>query len=330
MKKSKKCLSMILATALSATPFFTNSSNAQDLEQKVNQESQEDIVKKRENRIRNYIATALRAVDGQYDITKNWYNGSLEELMKEIFLIRSVFTYDVCELGKNGRQFEVTSEESIGSGVLINNDDKMTLATCNHVIEPEIPFDKIENLTNQPCTIILKSAEYRIPLFEYDVTMSLPFTEPITKRLVFEIPFEIIGADQNNDVAIISELPGGRQFTKEFRPTRTWGNIDELKPGHFVYEIGHPYVFAKIVTEGYIASMGDPWIDYDDHKFWIDTTTNPGNSGGAVYALRDGQPELIGLTATKSPDSGLGGIIKIDKVRNLLDKIGKSEFYKKK
>ncbi|MBS3112913.1 trypsin-like peptidase domain-containing protein [Candidatus Woesearchaeota archaeon] len=321
----KRGLSAMLATSLSVTGLGIPCINAQDLESIIKQKE----ISQEQTKIKNYIKTQMRGFDRKYDKNNNWYNGSLEDLMSQTHKIRSVHTFEVTELIPEGRIFDV-STESIGSAILIDNKDKMTLATCQHVIDAQPPTNIIKSMTFNPYNVRLKNSEFSLEIMEIYMKMQLPGLADIEEIVSFKAPLKLLGEHKASDVAIIEELPGFRAFTSKFHPNMYWGNTSELEPGDYVMAVGHPYNFAKMITQGIVASTGNPFIPTDDHFFNVDMTTNIGQSGGPVYALRDGQPELIGITSFTTMDRGIGGIIKVEEIKKLLDQIDKSEYYKNK
>ncbi|MBW3003934.1 S1C family serine protease, partial [Candidatus Woesearchaeota archaeon] len=90
------------------------------------------------------------------------------------------------------------------------------------------------------------------------------------------------------------------------------GSSSELEPGDFLYVVGFPYEFRRQLTHGRISSSYGVISSAD---------VNPGNSGGPAYALRDGKPELVGLTQT-TRRCGISGFIPVDAVKRFLSSIG--------
>ncbi len=97
---------------------------------------------------------------------------------------------------------------------------------------------------------------------------------------------------------VLFELPTGA-LGKQY-PVKI-GKSDELKPGHFLYLVGSPSNIAMLVRNGIVeATRVDdiktvlPKVNPDD-AFALSGGIYPGDSGGPVFAVRDGQLELVGI-----------------------------------
>ena len=77
------------------------------------------------------------------------------------------------------------------------------------------------------------------------------------------------------------------------------GNADELQRQNLVYVIGWPLGLLENVTQGHITSVDDSRLVREDPEtaFISDAAISPGNSGGGIYAVRDGKLELVGITS---------------------------------
>jgi S1-C subfamily serine protease len=116
---------------------------------------------------------------------------------------------------------------------------------------------------------------------------------------------KIVGADPENDLAVLQFNPKGKTLT-----TVTFGNSDALKVGMKVLAIGNPFGLDRTLTTGIVSGLARPL--QTEQGFMIretiqtDAAINPGNSGGA---LLNSHSELIGInTAIKSPSGGSAGV----------------------
>ena len=77
------------------------------------------------------------------------------------------------------------------------------------------------------------------------------------------------------------------------------GNSKELQTQNLVYVTGWPLGLIKNVTQGHVTSVNDSALARDDPEadFIFDASISPGNSGGAIFAVRDGKFELVGITS---------------------------------
>lgn len=108
---------------------------------------------------------------------------------------------------------------------------------------------------------------------------------------------ELIGADKNDDIALLKILAD-----KEL-PFITFANSDNVKVGEWVLAVGNPYNLTSTVTAGIVSAKGR---DLDgngsiDSFIQTDAAVNPGNSGGALVNTRG---ELIGINTAISSATG--------------------------
>jgi len=115
----------------------------------------------------------------------------------------------------------------------------------------------------------------------------------------------IVGADPENDLAVLKFNPRGRALT-----TLSFGNSNSLRVGMKVLAIGNPFGLDRTLTTGIVSGLARPL--QTEQGFMIretiqtDAAINPGNSGGA---LLNSHAELIGInTAIKSPSGGSAGV----------------------
>jgi len=116
---------------------------------------------------------------------------------------------------------------------------------------------------------------------------------------------EVIGTDQENDLAVVKIDPENKSLT-----TISFGDSSRLKVGQKVLAIGNPFAFERTLTTGIISGLGRPLKN--DKGIVIrdliqtDASINPGNSGGPLLNTRG---ELIGVnTMIYSPSGGSVGI----------------------
>ena len=150
-----------------------------------------------------------------------------------------------------------------GSGVIVSNDGY--IITNFHVIENA---NEIEITTNDNKTFIA----------------------------------EIIGSDENSDIAVL-KISGSNSF-----PYIRFANSDQTKIGEWVLAVGNPFNLTSTVTAGIISAKSRDLNDYDskNHSFiQTDAAVNSGNSGGALVNING---DLIGInTAIQSNNAGFIG-----------------------
>ena len=150
-----------------------------------------------------------------------------------------------------------------GSGVIVSNDGY--IITNYHVIENA---NEIEITTNDNKTFIA----------------------------------EIIGSDENSDIAVL-KISGSNSF-----PYIRFANSDQTKIGEWVLAVGNPFNLTSTVTAGIISAKSRDLNDYDSKNqsfIQTDAAVNSGNSGGALVNING---DLIGInTAIQSNNAGFIG-----------------------
>jgi S1-C subfamily serine protease len=116
---------------------------------------------------------------------------------------------------------------------------------------------------------------------------------------------EVIGKDQENDLAVVKFDPGNIELV-----TIPFGSSADLSVGQKVLAIGNPFAFERTLTTGIISGLGRPVIGANNFviqdMIQTDASINPGNSGGP---LLNTSGEMIGVnTMIYSPSGGSVGI----------------------
>lgn len=116
---------------------------------------------------------------------------------------------------------------------------------------------------------------------------------------------EVVGKDQENDLAVVKFDPDGSELV-----TIPFGTSSELKVGQKVLAIGNPFAFERTLTTGIISGLGRPVMATNSYiiqdMIQTDASINPGNSGGP---LLNAKGEMIGVnTMIYSPSGGSVGI----------------------
>jgi S1-C subfamily serine protease len=116
---------------------------------------------------------------------------------------------------------------------------------------------------------------------------------------------KLVGADQNNDIAIISiEAPRDSLIPIEL------GDSSALRVGMRVFAIGNPFGLERTMTTGIVSSLNRTLEVRGNRSIraiiQIDAAVNPGNSGGP---LLDSHGKLIGMnTAIASRNGQSAGV----------------------
>ena len=113
---------------------------------------------------------------------------------------------------------------------------------------------------------------------------------------------EIIGSDENSDIAVL-KISGNNSF-----PYIRFADSDQTKIGEWVLAVGNPFNLTSTVTAGIISAKSRDLNDYDSKNqsfIQTDAAVNSGNSGGALVNING---DLIGInTAIQSNNAGFIG-----------------------
>lgn len=116
-----------------------------------------------------------------------------------------------------------------------------------------------------------------------------------------EYPAKLIGADPDNDLAVI-------RISAQNLPFLPFANSNDALIGDVVFAIGNPFGVGETVTQGIISAINKNSVGINNYENFIqtDTSINPGNSGGALIDTRGA---IVGInTAIISQSGGNVGI----------------------
>ncbi|HOV37933.1 MAG TPA: trypsin-like peptidase domain-containing protein [Spirochaetales bacterium] len=136
-----------------------------------------------------------------------------------------------------------------------------------------------------------------------------------------QVEGEVVGADPENDLAVVKFDPKGRKLTLV-----PMGSSSTLKVGQRVLAIGNPFAFDRTLTTGIISGLGRPIRTENglviQNMIQTDASINPGNSGGP---LLDIQGNIVGInTMIYSPSGGSVGIgfaVPVDTAKRVVPEI---------
>lgn len=200
--------------------------------------------------------------------------------------------------GYYGVQPQEQEMESVGSGIIIGqNDSELLIATNNHVVEGA-------------------------------TSLSVGFIDESS------VSGEVKGTDAANDLAVVAvKLSDISDDTMKQIQIATVGDSDELQLGEQVVAIGNALGYGQSVTSGYVSALNRT-LNLSDESgnevqstglIQTDAAINPGNSGGALLNMKG---ELIGINEAKTSatSSGasvdnIGFAIPIDKAEQSLQEL---------
>jgi len=262
--------------------------------------------------IKSKIQNVSMVKDNMYDnhnafVDESKY--SLEKILESVEVLKHEVTYKIDYEDLEGKLKSITKKtRSLGSGVVIEKKEgKAYILTNDHVTQGNSTFNfKLPDSSKLVKTIKVSEKTYIVKNW-----------------FIFKTQVEAkkVASDIYLDVALL-EVKDSKDF-KKF-PYKI-GNSDDLRAGDFVWVIGNPLGIEDYTLKGNVSkkSYGNP------HNFMIGCDVQPGHSGGAVVAIRDGEYELVGLveatlarpTDDKAIDAlaGYGFAIKINPIMNLVD-----------
>jgi S1-C subfamily serine protease len=130
---------------------------------------------------------------------------------------------------------------------------------------------------------------------------------------------KFIGADQRNDIALLSIDPGQKKIT--FLPL---ADSRAIQVGQKVLAIGNPFGFQSTLTTGVVSALGRTVQTSDttfiDEAIQTDAAINKGNSGGPLLNTHG---QVIGINsaiyAPNGTTAGIGFAIPINTARRVVN-----------
>jgi len=134
-----------------------------------------------------------------------------------------------------------------------------------------------------------------------------------------EYPAELVGADENTDIAVIKIEAGNLNYA-------SFASIDTVKVGDLAIAVGSPFGLQQTVTMGVISAKGrDITISPETlpmvNLIQTDAAINSGNSGGPLINSAGHVIGINSLIIEPSLSSGIGFAIPSDTVLNMTEQI---------
>lgn len=115
-----------------------------------------------------------------------------------------------------------------------------------------------------------------------------------------ELQAETIAVDRGADLALLKVEAG-------VIPAPIVGDSKALRPGAWVFAVGHPWGVPAAATGGVVIGVGRGWPEVTaPEREWlvVDVLLRPGNSGGPLV---DAEGRVVGIsTMMAGPEVGLG------------------------
>ncbi len=256
----------------------------------------------------------IDSTNSKYDYLPILISNTVSAMAEPVYKITSETRYEsiAYSYDANGKIIEhkvPQIRKHKGSCVILKKSEKaqkLLVLTAGHVLkQPAMPQDKYDEKGR-----IVQSSR----VISYISTL---VTSEQDKRET-GLQLKVLIVSPNADIAL-AECDVAKKDFGNFSVSPPMGDSDELRIGHTIYLVGFPLGLTKIFSNGIVLSTGDQYMLWDDTNFYINSTSTFGNSGGPAYAMRDGQPELVGILSWKINNSeGLHGPVRINHVKPLL------------
>ncbi|MBW3015525.1 S1C family serine protease [Candidatus Woesearchaeota archaeon] len=269
-----------------------------------------------------YFDFMRTAVDKKYDNHNMFHKDSLDELVESCHKIYKHVTVEITDYSYDKGKTKETKSERIFTGVgsaavIENNGGNVKLLSCHHLIGGPQLRDRYDSENRPLRKHKVKKIRY---ILEEKETIFPEEYKALTgvERFSQGPELRVVASDKKHDIAIF-QTKGKVESIHRYKQVKLWGNSSELSLGDFLYVVGFPRDRGKHVIHGYVSSNGVKCTNEDNHYIYMDMPINAGNSGGPVFALRDGKPELVGVARCSIPNAqGMGGAVGIDYVKKLL------------
>ncbi len=253
----------------------------------------------------------------------NQINNFLKQLVKE--LDGQITLDEIIQTVKNVAPSTVRIENqgAIGSGVIFkDNNGKRYILTNAHVVAD---MEETRNVFN-PFDIIgdteLIKPKEKDPTYHIKLYNGSDYKTPIefdVKQLTLSNGEKACSSPDEHDLAVL-EIPSDINIPESLGVKMRDLSKDPISAGEPLIAIGNPLGERDSISFG-IASHTDRSSDINiNHHIQTDAAINPGNSGGGLFDLHG---RLVGInTWGYRGAAGVGGAIRIDYIKTVLEKWG--------
>ncbi|MBI4448076.1 trypsin-like peptidase domain-containing protein [Candidatus Woesearchaeota archaeon] len=213
--------------------------------------------------------------DGLYDNCPHGLDEkvySMQSILDSVEMVVHEANFTGVYKDEEGKDHEVKDMETyIGAGTVIKKKDGLAyILTCNHILED--------------------SSDQWMAIGGHIAKLTkVTHTYYVEKEGGVKISLDVVAQDSKLDAALLraKDTEGLKLFPYNL------GDSDLLEAGDFNYAVGYPLLLGKFVTSGIITSTN---VERQPNWFMLQTPIHPGNSGGPIIAIKDGQYELVGLS----------------------------------
>lgn len=237
------------------------------------------------------IATELSralGVDGKYD-----FNNNLTRVrdLNKFFDYRTYARINLTlEIPEELRETDSESPKDIkkvneASAIIISH----YVLMASHVSDAEVLSRQIIKI-RAPFGIIEQMINFKV--LEYDVVLLAADGLKLSLKELYR--------NKEKDFSLFEISGNAKALNFPFEI----GKSNQLQIGHFLYINGRPGIHSEVARPGYVTSLinavpdeasGGMEVEKDISEFGISQSTDLGDSGSPIIALRDGKPELVGI-----------------------------------
>ena len=262
------------------------------------------------------VTSQAQDQDGKYDSVDDLINPeNIKKLKDASYMVISEAKY------KDSKGAEITLH-SLGTAEIYTDVKKKTyLVTANHVVQNDdvmYRFPSMEEVKKVSDQFFLLE-DYQVNILHDTLRKSNEETEnerfyvkdasgnktlsnysrtseemAVILKTMKPKKIEIVAQNEEKDLAVIS-VPKLNHLPLAY----SIGDAKELQAQNIVLVTGYPRGFFKNVNRGFVTSENDSRLldkNYEN-AFIFDASISPGNSGGGIFAVRDGKFELVGITS---------------------------------
>lgn len=229
-------------------------------------------------------------------------NISLEELVvkETVKSVERVEVTAIYQIKKRATEIKKIFGKS-GSGTVLNEKDGYYyFLTAQHVVE-------------MPEVISLTSSSAASPLGRDSLERVFP-TATSTASLKGRIAIRVAGLDaellcssREPDYALLRIPSNGKLFPLSKNEKVYLGDSDHLEVGDYVYAMGYPLGLDRFVSDGIVSNTNFPAPLFGIFKilrndaFMFTSPISPGNSGGPIFTVAEGNLYLVGVISGYYP-----------------------------
>lgn len=189
----------------------------------------------------------------------------------------------------------------IGSGTVIDEKDGYYhILTAQHIIE----MPEIISTTSSSAVSGLGGEDLE------KVLTSTTFTAILKDEIVIKVAgldAKVLCYSKSHDYALLRIPSNGKLSPLSKNENVHWGDSGIIEVGDYVYTMGYPLGLDRFVSDGIVSNIIFPgrlsgiFKTLRDDAFMFSSPISPGNSGGPVFTVAEGNLYLVGVISGHYP-----------------------------